>query len=409
MDATTFDPAKLLARNLPDPIPRWAGFPPFNFIGGHNDPVQIPAEDLAEAASAVIRREGAKLAMYNLAQGPQGYEGLRDFVAQKLGAHRGITATRHDVLITSGSGQGIDIVGRMFLEPGDTVLVEEYSYGGALTKLKKSGMKIVGVPLDEHGIRIDALASILAELAARGAHPKYIYTIPTIQNPTGSVLPLDRRHALIELARKHNVLIFEDECYADLVWSGDSPPALYALDPGCVVHIGSFSKTLAPALRVGYAVAPWPILSQMIACKGDSGTGAVDQMIVAEYFSRNFDAHVKRLTGVLHKKRDTMIEAVEKHFGTAAELWRPEGGIFLWLKLPDSVDVRRLVKPAADVGVAFNPGPEWACDAEAAKSHLRLCFGYPSRQQIQDGVAAFARVCFEQTGIPTVSANVLLS
>jgi len=403
---TAFDATRLLVPNLPEPAARWAGFPEFNFIGGHNDPVEIPTDALAEAAAAVIRREGSKLALYNLAQGPQGYEGLRDFVATKLSRHRAIPCTRDDILITSGSGQGIDIIGRLFLQRGDTVLVEEFSYGGALTKLKKSGMNIVGMPLDEHGIRIDALSAILDDLRAKGVQPKYIYTIPTIQNPTGSVLPLDRRHQLLALARKHNVLIFEDECYADLVWSGQSPPALYALGPDCVVHIGSFSKTLAPALRVGYAIAPWPLLSRMIASKGDSGTGAVDQMMVAEYFARSFDAHVRHLTDLLHHKRDVMIEAVEQHFGAAAELWRPEGGIFLWFKLPDSIDVRKLVKPAADAGIAFNPGPEWACDAEAAKSHLRLCFGLPSPQQIRDGVAAFARVCYEQTGIPAISANV---
>jgi 2-aminoadipate transaminase len=403
---TAFDATRLLVRGLPEPAQHWSGFPEFNFVGGHNDPVQVPVDALAEAAAAVIRRDGAKLALYNLAQGPQGYEGLRDFVAAKLSRHRAVPCTRDDILITSGSGQGIDIIGRLFLAPGDTVLVEEFSYGGALTKLRKTGMTVVGIPLDEHGIRIDALSAILDDLRARGVQPKYIYTIPTIQNPTGSVLPLDRRHQLLALARAHNVMIFEDECYADLVWSGQSPPALYALGPDCVVHIGSFSKTLAPALRVGYAIAPWPLLSRMIASKGDSGTGAIDQMVVAEYFSRSFDAHVRKLTDVLHHKRDTMIEAVEQHFGTAAELWRPEGGIFLWFRLPDSVDVRKLVKPAADAGIAFNPGPEWACDAEAAKSHLRLCFGLPSPQQIRDGVAAFARVCHEQTGIPAISDNV---
>ncbi|MBS0560648.1 MAG: PLP-dependent aminotransferase family protein [Proteobacteria bacterium] len=403
-----FDAARLLARDLPAPAPRWTGFPRFNFIGGHNDPGQVPAEALAEAAAAAIRREGQKLALYNLAQGPQGYERLRDFVAEKLRSHRGVQATREDVLITSGSGQGIDLVSRLFVERGDTVLVEEYCYQGALNRFRNMGATLAPMALDEHGIRMDALEAQLADMAARGALPKLIYTIPTIQNPTGSVLPLDRRKRMIDLARRHNVLIFEDECYADLVWAGDAPPALYALAPDCVVHIGSFSKTLAPALRVGYAAAPWPILSRLIACKGDGGTGAVDQMVVAEYFSRNFDAHVGKLTKVLHEKRDAMIEAVEKFFGTSAEMWRPEGGIFLWLKLPDSVDVRTLIKPAADAGIAFNPGPDWACNGEAAKSHLRLCFGLPSKEDIRAGVEAFARVCHEQTGIPAISANVRL-
>ncbi len=235
---------------------------------------------------------------------------------------------------------------------------------------------------------------------------KYLYTIPTIQNPTGSVLPAERRSELLRLAREYDFLVFEDECYADLVWSGTAPPALYALDPSRVVHIGSFSKTLAPALRVGYAVAAWPVLSRMLACKSDGGTGALDQMVIAEYFSQSFDEHATRLTAVLKAKRDAMVEAVAREFGAAAEPWIPEGGIFLWFKLPDAVDVRKLVRPAANAGIAFNPGPEWAVEPDAATSHLRLCFGLPSMREIEDGVAAFAKVCRDTFGIPAISANV---
>ena len=408
MSSAGFDMVGHFKTGLPEPTPRWTGFPAFNFIGGHNDPARIPTEALAEAASAVLRREGDKLALYNLGQGPQGYEGLRRFVADKLGRHRGIAATGDDVLITTGSGQGIDIVSRLLLSPGDTVILEEYSYGGAIAKLRKAGMTIVGAPLDDDGIRIDALAAILADLRGRGVAPKYIYTIPTIQNPTGSILPLDRRHQLIALSREYGVPIFEDECYADLLWSGQAaPPALYSLAPSQVIHIGSFSKTLAPALRVGYAIAEWPVLSRMLACKNDSGTGALDQMVVAEYFSRFFEPHVRALSDTLQGKLDTMIEAVERDFGTSVETWTPKGGIFLWLKLPDAVDVRTLVKPAADAGIAFNPGPEWSCDPDATRSYMRLCFALPSKEQIIDGVAALARVCFEQTGIPPRSDNAI--
>ncbi|MFI4981253.1 MAG: aminotransferase class I/II-fold pyridoxal phosphate-dependent enzyme, partial [Nevskiales bacterium] len=166
------------------------------------------------------------------------------------------------------------------------------------------------------------------------------------------------------------------------------------------------SKSLAPALRVGYAVADWQVLSRMLACKSDGGTGALDQMVIAEYFSRHFDDHIKQLAGVLRDKLDTMVEAVAREFGTAAQAVRPKGGIFLWIRLPDSVDVRKLVKPAAEAGIAFNPGPEWSCNAEAAKSHLRLCFALLSKADIDAGIAAFARVCHEQTGIPVHSHNV---
>jgi 2-aminoadipate transaminase len=395
-----------LAKNAPAPPPRWTGFPKYNFIGGHNAPEHIPAAALAEVAAAALRREGAKLALYN-ADGPQGLHALRAFVAAKL-TGRGIRAAPEDVLITAGSGQGLDLVNRLFLDPGDTVILEEFTYGGAISKVQRCGAHIVGAPLDAEGIRIDALAQILADLGRKGIVPKYIYTIPTIQNPTGSILPLERREALLALASKHGVPIFEDECYADLLFGTDAPPALFAMDPRHVVHIGSFSKTLSPALRVGYAVADPQLMSRLVALKreSDSGTGALEQMVVAEFFTRSFKDHVGALNAILAEKCAVMAEAVAREFGAAVEQWRPQGGIFLWLKFPDTIDVRRLVEPAARAGIAFNPGPEWACNAEGARSYMRLCFALPSKEEIREGVAALAQVCYEVTGIPERSGNI---
>src|SRR5580704_1532656 len=405
--AAGFAHASRFARDLPPAAPRWSGFPKYNFIGGHNDPTRIPATALADAAATVLRRNGANLALYN-SDGPQGFRGLREFVVAKVAGRAGITCTPDDVLITSGSGQGLDLVNRLLLEPGDTVLVEEFSYAGAISKLRRLQAKIVPIPLDGDGLRTDALTGILEDLGRGGIVPKFIYTIPTIQNPTGSILTLARRRALLALARKHGVPIFEDECYADLLWNADAPPSLFALDPQQVIHVGSFSKTLAPALRLGYAVADWEAMSRLVALKreADSGTGAVEQMVVAEYFAPNFARHVGELTGVLRDKLDTMVDALEKEFGTAVEPWQPDGGIFLWIKLPDAVDVRKRLQPAAAAGIVFNPGPDWACRPEAATSHMRLCFALPSKQDIRDGIAALARVCFEETGIPAQSANI---
>lgn len=398
----------LFRPGVPAAAARFTGFPKYNFVGGHNDPTRIPAEALAECAAAALRREGAQLALYNLGHGPLGHRGMRDLVVDKLKRHRGIAITREEVLLTSGSLQGLDLVNSLFCAPGDTVLVEELSYGGAISRLRTLGVEVVPMALDGDGIRIDALAASLAGLKARGVTPKYLYTIPTIQNPTGSILPLDRREALLALARAYGVPVFEDECYADLVWAGtQAPPALYALDPGQVIHIGSFSKTLAPALRSAYAVAEWPLLARLVALKTDAGSASVEQMLVAEYFSRHFDDHVAGLSAVLKEKLDVMVEAVEREFGSAAELFIPKGGIFLWLKLPAEVDVRKLVKPAAEAGIAFNPGPEWAVRPDSAASQLRLCFALPDQATIREGVAAFAKVCFEQTGIPARSCNVL--
>jgi 2-aminoadipate transaminase len=407
MSTTLIDYSKLYSAGLPDPAARWAPFPKYYFVGGNNDPEQIPIEGLVEAAASVLRREGSKLAIYNLGLGPQGYPGLRQFVADKCDRQRGIKAPIEDILITTGSGQGLDMISKLLVNPGDTVLTEEYCYQGAMNRFRKIGAKVAGMKLDADGIVIDALAQQLADLKAKGITPKFIYTIPTIQNPTASILPLDRRLALIKLAREYNVAIFEDECYADLLWEGvEAPPALYALDPGCVIHLGSFSKSLAPALRLGYVIAGWDIMSRLLPLKGDSGTGALDQMVVGEYFSKNYDRHMGHLNGVLRGKLDTMTEAVAREFGSSAECWAPKGGIFLWIKLPDSVDVRKLVKPAAEAGIVFNPGPEWAVSADNSTSCLRLCFAMPSAQTIRDGVAELARVCHEQTGIPVRSGNV---
>lgn len=406
MGESSFNLDGLLARSAPAPAAPFTGFSRYNFIGGHGDPEEIPVKALAEAVARALDRDGASLAIYNMGHGPQGYPPLREFLAGKLNHRRGMSVTIDDILVLSGSGQGLEMVNSLFLDKGDTALVEEHSYASAISRIRNLGANVVGVPLDEDGIRIDALEAILKDLKARSITPKFIYTIPTIQNPTGSILPLDRREALIRLAREYGFLIFEDECYADLAWVSEAaPPALYALAPDVTLHIGSFSKTLAPSLRVGYAVAPWPILGRMIAKKSDGGTGALDQMVAAEYFTRHFDDHISTVNAALSAKLDTTIEALEQEFGTAVEIFRPKGGIFVWLRIAD-IDVRDLVKPAAAAGVVFNPGPEWSCNGDEAKSLMRLCFALPSHEDIRAGIAELARVSYEVTGIPRQSGNV---
>lgn len=400
-----FADARTFRSGAPEPGERFAGLPKFNFVYGHNDPEQVPAQELAECARKVIAENGKRLGMYNLGLGPQGDPGLRGFVAGKAKARSGIDCTADDVLLTSGSLQAMDLVNALFIAPGDTVILEEFTYGGAIGKVQRLGGKVVGAPLDEGGIVIEKLRAILERLKAEGTTPRYIYTIPTVQNPTGSVMSLERRHQLLDLSREFGVPIFEDECYADLVWSGERPPAIYSLDPSRVVHVGSFSKSLAPALRIGYVIAPWDVLGRLVASKTDAGSGALEQMVVAEYAARGFDPHVDALRAGLGRKLDVLVEALSQEFGTAAELYRPDGGIFLWLKLPDHVDVRSFAATALAQGVAFNPGPEWACAPEAARSHMRLCFALPSEQVIREGVAELARITHEATGVPERSAN----
>jgi 2-aminoadipate transaminase len=211
---------------------------------------------------------------------------------------------------------------------------------------------------------------------------------------------------MIALADQYGVPIFEDDCYADLIWSGKRPPAIHALRKSGVVHIGSFSKSVAPALRVGYIVADWPVMSRMLALKTDAGSGAIEQMLLAEFCTAHFASHVPQLNRALRAKAETLMEALGEQFGTSAEFDDPAGGIFLWVKLPDNVDIVKLSQAALAAGVSINPGPEWSTDKDHAKSRMRLCFANPSHETIREGVAVLADVCHREFGVPLRSANV---
>lgn len=401
-----FDYSPSYRAGLPAPKERWDGFPPYNFVGGDNDADAVPVEDFIAASQSMLAREGRTLATYGLSSGPQGYRPLREFIASSLNARAGMRQTADDVLIVSGSLQALDLVNAVFLSPGDAVVLEEANYNGTLARLERAGVRRLGVPLDGNGMRMDALANILARLKAEGTRPKYIYTIPTVQNPTGSIMPEARRLEMLRLAREYDVPIFEDDCYADLTFDGTRPRAIRALDDrGQVVYCGSFSKTVAPALRVGYVVAEWEVLSRLLAVKYDAGSGALEQMMLAEYCATHFDAHVSELQGVLKFKCDTIMEALAAEFGTAAEFSAPKGGIFIWVTLPNEVDTSRLGEVALAQGVALNPGAEWCADPETGRHRLRLCFGHPSEREIRDGVARLAQICHEETGIPARSHN----
>src|SRR5215210_1640252 len=357
MPAPSFD----FAPGLPPPAVRWNGRVKFDFTGGNNDPDRVPVDGLIAAAESVLKREGRMLAIYGVNQGPQGYRPLREFLAGKFKADAGITCTADDILLTSGSNPALDLIFGSLLARGDTVIIEEDCYQGTINRLTRIGVNIVGMPLDKDGMRMDALSNALETLKAKGVKPKFIYTIPTVQNPTATILPVARRQEMLRLSAAYGVPIVEDDCYADLIWSGQRPPAIYSMsEHGGVIHVGSFSKSIAPALRVGYIVAPWDVMSRTLALKTDAGSGALEQMVLAEYCSKHFSKHVPELRRGLRAKLETLMESLKEHFGSAAEFDDPAGGIFLWVKLPDGVDTMKLYESALKVGVAINPGVQWS-------------------------------------------------
>ena len=404
--SSTFNFTSAMRQDLPAPAQKWSGFPKFNFVGGHNAPESIPVDHLIEAASTVLAREGQTLATYSLESGAQGYLPLREFLVGKLNRHAGIECTTGDILLTSGSLQGMDLINQVMLSRGDVVVIEEANYGGCFTRFQRLGVTPIGVPGDDDGMDMLALEKTLADLTAKGVKPSYIYTIPTVQNPTATIMSLERRQRLIELAIEYDVPIFEDECYSDLIWSGERPPAIHALDKtGRTIFLSTFSKSIAPALRVGYVVAPWAVLSQLLACKTDAGSGALEQMVLAEYCPKHFDAHVTKLNTLLKAKCDALIEALEAEFGTSAEFERPPGGIFLWVKFPPEVDTSRLAQVAAQQGLSVNPGAEWSIEPDAKRA-IRICYANPTASTLRAGVEALAEICHAEFGVPTRSGNV---
>jgi 2-aminoadipate transaminase len=401
-----FDYAGVVRPDLPAAAVRWMGWPKYNFVGGHNDEDSVPVEDLIAAAASVMRREGRTLAMYGLHSGPLGYRPLREFIARKVERDAGIRCAPDDILLTSGSLQGLDLVNAVLVAPGDTVIVEQATYGGAITRLNRAGARVVGVPVDADGLDTEALAQALRALRERGVTPKYIYTIPTVQNPTATVMSEARRRRILDLSREYGVPVFEDECYADLTWEGRRPPALRAMDDsGRVVHIGSFSKTIAPALRLGYLIADWPLMSRILSVKTDAGTGALEQMVLAEYCEHRFEPHVRALRATLKRKLDTLVGALREQFGQQAQFEYPAGGIFLWLTLPAQVDTTKLAQVALQAGVAINPGAEWMTDAGQGRRRLRVCFAHPGEQVLREGIGRLAEVCHREFGVPVRPAG----
>ena len=405
---TPFDMAAKMVDGLPQPAGAWMPIPRFSFVGGNNDSPSVPVGGLTEAAMAVLTKHGSELATYNLGGNPQGFEGLREFVAASLAANAHMPTSSEQVLVVSGSLQALDLVNTAFLRPGDIVVAEEATYGGMISKVARRGARCVGVELDDDGIVPQRLEQMLDELTAAGTPPRFIYTIPTVQNPTGSVMPAERRREILAIARHFGAPIFEDECYSDLQWTGERPPTLRAIDcadsegQSVVIYCGSFSKSIAPALRVGYIVADVPIMRQLMALKDDAGTGALEQLVLAEYAAAHFDDHVSQLRDTLREKCAVMRHSVNTHLGALSaaaiklggpvQVTDPKGGIFVWLTFPAGADTARYLAPAAERGIQFNQGAAWSVDPEWGARRMRLCFGSLSHQDIRDGVTALAEV-----------------
>ena len=354
----------------------------------HPDPVYFGDGSPAREAMPIERLRLASARAWEdapacLGYGDQpGYEPLRQLVSQRI-ARRGIRATADDVLITSGSTQAIDLACRVLLEPGDAILVELPTFLGALEIFATFEVHIVGVGTDAHGMRMDALEAALAATP----NAKAIYTIPTFQNPSGSTLPLDRRRQMLELARRHNVAILEDDPYGELQYDGEAVPPLRALDDQ-VIHVGTFSKTIAPGIRTGFAIAPPEIYRLMLAMREvtDISNDRITMRTVYHTAVDFLDGHLDLARQLYRSRRDAMLRALDAHMPPGVTWSRPNGGFFIWVSLPESVDGERLFEHSAANGVIFFPG-EWFYPDRDRSHTLRLSFSTVPEDRIALGVA----------------------
>ncbi len=396
------DYSELYAKDLPPAAGPWEGVYPYNFTTGHGSPDLIPIDGFIESVTRALKKEGRNLAVYYSNGGPMGNLALREFLVKKLRKHRGINVTVDEVMICSGSTQYILLINETLLEPGDTVITEMFTYAGALRNAQRRKANTVGIPLDDDGMRVDILESTLADLRSKGIRPKYIYTIPTCQNPTGTNLPMDRRREMLRISQEYGVPILEDECYADLIFDGEWEHAIRSLDDtNHVLHIGSFSKSLAPGVRLGYIVAPQDVMNQMLASKIDVGTNMVTPLMVADFLENNYEEHIETVRDMLHRKRDVLIASVREHFGPTVDFYEPRGGMLMWFKFPEGVDTSKPLEAAKKEGVIYNPGADWSADPKNhGSNYIRICYGLPSEDQIRGGIERLARVFHQEVGIP---------
>ncbi len=348
---------------------------------GVGDPREFPVKDLLSAVQRVVRRDGAAALEYGGFD--HGYAPLRQTVTQVL-ASQGIQAHPDRVLITAGSQQGLALVCQTLLRPGDTVLVESPTYNLALELFRAQGLRAVGVPIDQDGMRTDALEPLLQQ------GPRLVYTIPNFQNPSGACLSAPRRRQLLALAQRYGVPILEDDFVGDLRYQGRALPAIKALDPGGqVIYTGSFAKMLMPGLRVGYLLADGPVFGRLVRQKrvSDLTTSTLMQRALDVFVTvGRYQAHLRRSCRLYGQRRDAMLAAVRRHLPAGVEHSPPQGGLFLWLGLPAGLSAEELLLLAAEEGVLFAPGGRFFPDPAEGERFLRLNFAVQTPADIDEGV-----------------------
>lgn len=363
-----------------------------SFAGGLPAPELFPLERVQAAARAVLEQRGQQALQYSTTEG---CDELRDWVAARL-SRSGLTITRDNVLIVSGAQQAIDLVGRVLLDDGDTVVLENPTYLGMLAAWRPYNLHYSVIPTDADGLLVDRLDKVLVR------RPKLIYLVPNFQNPQGITLSWERREQLVECLVEYGAVVIEDNPYGELRYSGSHIPSLYEFDASCrgsrsldghVIYAGTFSKILAPGLRLGWVAAPTPVIEKLVQAKqgADLQSGTLSQLVAYETCKDGFiEEHIERLRAVYRQRRDLMLAAMEEFFPQEARWSKPEGGLFLMVSLPEFLDASDLLKEVINRQVAFVPGQDF--HVEGGYNTFRLNFSNAQPAQIEEGIRRLGRL-----------------
>jgi 2-aminoadipate transaminase len=370
-----------------------------SLAGGNPDTTTFPPESFAALMSHLAVEGTARALQY---APTEGMAEMADCIQQVMAAE-GTFIDPQDVLVTTGGQQVLDLMCKTFIDPGDVIVAEAPTYPGAIPSFSSYQADLVQIEMDADGMRIDALEETLDRLEREGRRPKFVYTVPTFQNPAGVTMSLPRRRRLVEVAHERELLVLEDNPYGLLRYEGDPLPTLLTLDGGdFVVYLGTFSKILSAGIRLGWAVAPRPVLDKLNMGKQgvDLCSSSLSQLFVATYFAeRRWEDYVGELRDIYRRRRDTMLDALAEHFPPETTWTRPQGGLFVWATLPDYIDTTDLLARALkERNVAFVPGRAAYGDGRGASS-MRLNFSGSREDDIREGVRRIGEVIREQVGL----------
>jgi 2-aminoadipate transaminase len=362
-----------------------------SFAGGLPAPEFFPVREFQEACRYVLETNGPAALQYSPTEG---HRPLKEYLAEAMSKY-GIQVEIENIILVHGSQQGLDLIGKLFIDTDACILTSRPTYLGALQAWNAYEADYCTVPMDDDGMLVDEIPALLG----RGIKPRLLYVLPNFHNPAGTTLSLERRIRLAEVAREHDLVIVEDDPYGELRFEGEDITPLWRLAPERTLYLSTFSKTLAPGIRLAWVVAPKPIIGRLVQAKqgADLHTGTFLQMVASDICQRGIlRQHVRNLRAAYHARRDAMVEAMEEHFPEGTAWTVPQGGLFLWVRTPDQIHTKEFLQKAVQYKVAYVPGFAFYPGEEGGEHSMRMNFSYCSEEVINEGIARLGRAMKEE-------------